>query len=171
MKKREKNSEDSNLSKSKRSRNGSKSKKFTRVSLRAGGISEYFENGAKRPQNQFKQKISLCTGRQFMRWSVLLIAVYNVIFIPLQFAYRIKFDNGILMMEIFTLILYALDIYFRVQNIRQLEQVGGNLQDSEINSELTAMVRDKDQFAKKVQLIKIEIACSTIAWFPFSLVF
>jgi hypothetical protein len=74
-------------------------------------------------------------------------------------------------MEILTLILYSLDIFFRVRNIRQLESVGGNLQESENFSELTAMVRDKDQFAKKVQLIKIEIACSTIALFPFSMVF
>lgn len=106
-----------------------------------------------------------------MRWSILLIANYNNFFIPIQYAYRIKFDGFVLLMEILTIIFYSLDIWFRVQNIKHLESVGGNTNESENFSELTTMIRDKDHFAKKIQIIKIEIACSTIALIPFSLIF
>jgi hypothetical protein len=66
-----------------------------------------------------------------MRSSILFIAIYNIIFIPIQFGYRIKFDGLFLMMEIFTIILYGFDVKFRLTNLRLLESVGGNLPESD----------------------------------------
>lgn len=74
------------------------------------------------------------------------------------------------MMEIFTIILYAFDIKFRVKNLRLLRAVGGNLPESE-NLNEQALMGDKDQFAKRIALIKLEIICSAIAIVPFSLIF
>ena len=74
------------------------------------------------------------------------------------------------MMEIFTIILYAFDIKFRVKNLRLLRAVGGNLPQSE-NLNEQALMGDKDQFAKRIAFIKLEIICSAIAIVPFSLIF
>jgi hypothetical protein len=65
--------------------------RFTRVSLRAGGINEHFEISSKQHTNHQKEKLIRCSSRQFMKWAILFIAIYNIIFIPLQFGYRIEF--------------------------------------------------------------------------------
>jgi hypothetical protein len=62
-----------------------------------------------------------------MKWASLVIVMYNIIFIPLQFGYRIPFHGVYLVLEVSTVILYLLDIFYRVKNLRMLEKVGGNL--------------------------------------------
>lgn len=49
-----------------------------------------------------------------MRWSILILVIYNIIFIPLQFGYRVEFDGLLLTMELLTIVLYGFDIKFRV---------------------------------------------------------
>jgi hypothetical protein len=73
-------------------------------------------------------------------------------------------------LEIFTVILYLFDIFYRIKNLRLLKRAGGNLPESENEIEQTLM-DDRDQFGKRVRLIKFEIACSAIASIPFSLIF
>jgi len=90
-----------------------------------------------------KEKIKICSTRQFMRWSILFMAIYNIAFIPLQFGYRIKFDGIFLVMELFTIILYGFDIKFRLQNLKLLQAVGGNLPESE-NLNEQKLMGDKD---------------------------
>ena len=113
------------------------------MSLRAGGITELFEIAQKTNQNQIKEKIKICTTRQFMKWSILLVSIYNILFIPLQFGYRINFEGPFLMMELFTIILYCFDIKFRMQNLKLLQSVGGNLPESE-NLNEQRLMGDKD---------------------------
>ena len=96
--------------------------------------------------------------------------MYNIIFIPLQFGYRIPFHGVYLVLEVFTVILYLLDIFYRVKNLRMLEKAGGNLPQSENEIEQTLM-DDRDQFGKRVRSIKTEIACSAVALIPFSFIF
>lgn len=66
-----------------------------------------------------------------MRWSILILVSYNVVFIPIQFGYRIKFDGFVLAMEILTIIFYILDIKFRVQNIQLYSRGVGFVHESE----------------------------------------
>ena len=106
----------------------------------------------------------------FMKWASLVIVMYNIIFIPLQFGYRIPFHGVYLVLEVFTVVLYLLDIFYRVKNLRMLEKAGGNLPQSENEIEQTLM-DDRDQFGKRVRLIKTEIACSAVALVPFSFIF
>lgn len=105
-----------------------------------------------------------------MKWASLVIVMYNIIFIPLQFGYRIPFHGVYLVLEVFTVILYLLDIFYRVKNLGMLKKAGGNLPQSENEIEQTLM-DDRDQFGKRVRLIKTEIACSAVALVPFSFIF
>lgn len=75
-----------------------------------------------------------------------------------------------MVLEIFTVILYLFDIFYRIKNLMMLEKAGGNLPESENEIEQTLM-DDRDQFGKRVRLIKIEIACSAVAAIPFSFIF
>lgn len=105
-----------------------------------------------------------------MRWIILLLSIYNVIFIPLQFAYRIDFHGVYLFLEIMTIFFYLVDIVYRFQNLRQLQDLNGNIADSEKEVERT-MMDDRDHFESRLFNIKFEIASSAIAFFPFSLLF
>jgi len=105
-----------------------------------------------------------------MKWSILLIVIYNIIFIPLQFAYRIEFTGIFAFLETVTILLYLLDIFFRCRNWRLLRKAGGNLISSSNLTEQTLM-DDKDHFERRMKMIKIEICCSAVALVPFSLVF
>jgi len=108
--------------------------------------------------------------RDFMKYSILIISVYNLIFTPLQFAYRIDYKGIYLMMELFTVVLYVFDIYYRRRNLIYLTLAGGNIPDSTNEIEQTLM-DDKDQFLKRLTLIKVEIACSAAAAIPFGFFF
>ena len=62
-----------------------------------------------------------------MKAAILTIVIYNLIFIPLQFGYRIKFRGIYLVMEILTMFLYIFDIIYRSKNLKELITAGGNL--------------------------------------------
>jgi hypothetical protein len=62
-----------------------------------------------------------------MKAAILVIVIYNLIFIPLQFGYRIQFKGIYLIMEVFTMVMYAFDIFYRVKNLNELVKAGGNL--------------------------------------------
>jgi hypothetical protein len=66
-----------------------------------------------------------------MKLWILLIVIYNLIFIPLQFGYRIPFKGIYLVMEILTWLLYIFDIIYRSKNLKELINAGGNLPQSE----------------------------------------
>jgi len=97
-------------------------RRISRVPLRAAGIQEHFQDVGGGPEEE--QILPLFTGiisgRKFMKWSILFAVVYNIIFIPLQFGYRIDFEGFYLIFEVFTVILYCCDIYFRLRNLRML---------------------------------------------------
>lgn len=52
--------------------------------------------------------------RRVVKWCVTLFTFYNLIFLPLQFAFRIKFEKVWLALEILTILSLLLDICFRV---------------------------------------------------------
>jgi len=71
-----------------------------------------------------------CSMRDFMKWSILIVSIYNLIFTPLQFAYRIGFKGPYFIMEVCTVVLYVFDIYYRKRNLNYLKMAGGNIPDS-----------------------------------------
>lgn len=87
--------------------------------------------------------------RNFMQYSILLISVYNMIFIPLQFGYRIPFRGKYLVLELVTILLYGMDIFFRLRHIKLLYMAGGNIPES-TNQIEQSLMDDKDQFLKRI---------------------
>lgn len=67
-------------------------KRIQRVPLRSSGINEHFNLGETTEENKIKDFIIKYTStRNFMKWSIVSMSIYNLVFIPLQFGYRIKF--------------------------------------------------------------------------------
>jgi len=52
-----------------------------------------------------------------MKYSILILSTYNLIFTPLQFAYRIDYKGIFAIMELFTVVIYLFDIYYRKRNL------------------------------------------------------
>lgn len=49
-----------------------------------------------------------------------LVAIYNLVFIPIQFAFNLKFKPVYLVMEAITILIYLIDISIRVYKYRAL---------------------------------------------------
>jgi len=96
--------------------------------------------------------------------------LYNIVFIPLQFAFLIPFEGFYFVFEILTIFTYSLDIVFRSRNIFLLVRSSGVLPTSSNDYE-RRLRDDKEKLQKRLLRIKIEIACSAIALIPFSLLF
>ena len=52
-----------------------------------------------------------------------LFVVYNLVFIPLQFAFNIKFKPIYLVMEVLTILVYLMEIAIRVVKFRRLKKL------------------------------------------------
>ena len=105
-----------------------------------------------------------------MKRIILIVICYNIVFIPLQFAYRLEYTTFYILMEIITVVSYTLDIYHRIKNLIQLNKMKGNLPESEKEIERTLM-DNIEHFKKRVSNLKTEIVTSCIAVLPFSMVF
>ena len=53
---------------------------------------------------------------------MIFVSVYNIIFIPLQFGFRIDFKGIYLIMEIFTILLYGIDVGVRIFEYRKIKK-------------------------------------------------
>jgi hypothetical protein len=79
-----------------------------------------------------------------MRYSILGISIYNLIFIPLQLAYRIPFRDIYIVLEFATILLYLLDVFLRVKKIQSLMKTGIVLRKSSTLEE--PLVEDREEF-------------------------
>jgi hypothetical protein len=52
---------------------------------------------------------------------VIGLIVLNIYFIPLSLAFRWKYGVGMFSLEFATILVYALDIYFRTQNYKSMQ--------------------------------------------------
>ena len=50
--------------------------------------------------------------KNYLKGLVIILIVYNIVFIPLQFAFDIRFDGKYLIMEMLTLLFYSIDIIY-----------------------------------------------------------
>jgi len=96
--------------------------------------------------------------------------VYNLIFIPLQFAFHFKFKHFYLVMEVLTILVYLAEIFIRVYKFRKLKKLGitpiemiKNAKDRYLRSDNRELRRETRQ-----QLLKLIV--TSIAVLPFSLI-
>lgn len=58
-----------------------------------------------------------------MRAVLTTLSFYNLVFVPLQFAFRIEYNNLILVLEIITIFFYVLDAYVRYKTLKNINWV------------------------------------------------
>ena len=58
-----------------------------------------------------------------MRAVLTTLSFYNLVFVPLQFAFRIEYNNLILVLEIITIFFYVLDSYVRYKTLKNINWV------------------------------------------------
>ena len=58
-----------------------------------------------------------------MRAIILIIALYNLIFIPICFGFRVKFEGVYMLMEILTILFYLIDICLRWSTLNTLSML------------------------------------------------
>ena len=63
---------------------------------------------------------------------VLLLAIYNVFFVPLSFGFRIKFKGVFLTLELLTIFFYLIEIVMRAVKLNQLNMLE-NISDLRLN--------------------------------------
>lgn len=86
-------------------------------------------------------------------------------FVPLSFAFRIKFEGAYLACEVLTIFVYLVDIclrWNRLNNFYQLEKIP----DSRLNQADRKLKNDPEQLHRNIQIQKVEIGCSLLACLP-----
>jgi len=133
-------------------------------------IEDHFGFLQKEKQHFLKSIKESISWRNFMKVAVFALVLYNVVFIPLQFAYRISYNAARVCAEILTITFYSIDIVLRIINYKQLVKTSGTmpLSSNEFERKLN---EDKEEFFKRLRNVKIEIICSIVALVPFSLFF
>lgn len=63
------------------------------------------------------------TFKKFMFFLNYAVAFYNIVLVPLEFAFRIENYGGLMAVNIFTLVFYLVDIFMRGFNIRKAKLV------------------------------------------------
>lgn len=101
---------------------------------------------------------------------VTVLVMYNMIFIPLQFGFRLEFKGYLLTFEVLTIVLYLTEVALRINYARRLQLIK-SAQLSKITHEYE-MELFTDQQALKEKLRKqwVKIVITLIAVFPFSLI-
>ena len=104
------------------------------------------------------------------RFVLIMLQIFNIIFIPLQGGYQIKFTPTLILIEAFTIIFYIIDIillclkYKRIKN--QLNKI-----DVEVNISNRVVWRSADTDYKELIILRIYFVASIISWFPFAMIF
>lgn len=58
-----------------------------------------------------------------MRAVITTLSFYNLVFVPMQFAFRIQYSQEILFMEIITIFFYLFDAYLRYKTLKNINWV------------------------------------------------
>jgi uncharacterized membrane protein len=77
---------------------------------------------------------------------VLCFNFYNMVFIPLQFAYRIEFKGIFLAFEIFTILAYLVEIGIRVAQLKTASKIQpSTMKQNQFDKKLSKNDKDKLQ--------------------------
>ena len=129
-------------------------------------------NDEQKIKKSFKKIKGYFSRRNIMRFTIFILSLYNVIFVPMQFAFRISYNGWILAMEILTISFYLLDAIMRFRTARLITRIletpfedleNPDDQKMKMVREETLKIRRRNQ--------KIEIACSLVASIPWSAAF
>lgn len=101
-----------------------RSKGFTQ---KVNQIEEHLRNITEVEWTWFETLKRTVTLRSVMKLLVVVTMLYNMIFIPLQFAYSISFKWPFWFLEAITLTVLALDIYLRWKNLKELIRSKGRM--------------------------------------------
>lgn len=99
------------------------------------------------------------------------LALYNIVFIPMQMGFTITFDGWYLFFEIMTILVYSADIYFIGRHFLQLQQsrrelaAGGSMEGRPSNA------HDRDEIETKLSSARLDLATSVVSMLPCSLIF
>lgn len=101
---------------------------------------------------------------------IILLSVYNIIFIPLQGAYQIDYHGGFIFLEVLTLIVYAIDFYKILQVHKKTSKIlkgmiAGHKRDEK------RLWRSIDDERKDLRKLKLDMLISVISWIPFTIIF
>lgn len=104
-------------------------------------------------------------------WEGLLfiLVTYNIIFIPLQMGFSIKFNGVYLFMEIMTMLVYTIDAFLIGKNYRNLKKASLNLPLGGDDYQ-KRLISDKDEIDYKIRLSKVNFISTVIGAIPFSLI-
>ena len=105
-----------------------------------------------------------------MKFLVFCVIMYNIVFIPLQFAYDISFKWPFWFLEILSIAVYIADFILRFRNLRMLILTNGKMEHSS-NIMERKLAEDKEEYMKRILYVKVELVCSAVAALPFAFVF
>ena len=91
------------------------------------------------------------TLKNFMRVVMAILSFYNIVFIPLQFGFRIKMQGIYLVMEMFTILFYLLDAGLRLVTIGRLKKVR-EMSDTELSKEDLKLKQDSESLQKRMRV-------------------
>ena len=80
---------------------------------------------------------------------VLAVSLYNIVFVPLSFGFRIKFQGIFMVLEVLTVFFYVVDICMRWSKLNHLKMLK-DIPDARLNSEDRKMKNDPEQLIKGI---------------------
>lgn len=137
--------------------------------MHTNNLNEYLEKAVKQVSKKKKLR-KFIKSLRVKQNILLLVSVYNVFFIPIQFAFRIPFESVFLYLEIATIVLYAFDISWRLIKIRRLFNLH-KIPDGKLRLKDKRLKRDSEMREQAIRNLKLEIILTAIAIFPFNLLF
>jgi hypothetical protein len=101
---------------------------------------------------------------------MLLLTIYNLMFIPIQMAFRIPFEGVYLGLECLTILAYTFDISRRAVKLRKLRKIN-TISDRKLRLKDRKLKRDTELLKNTINTQRTEIIMTAIAIFPFNLLF
>ena len=84
-----------------------------------------------------------------MRLVILLLSGYNLMFVPLQMAFRIKYTGLLITLEVLTIFFYLLDICLRMSTINHLKALN-HIPDLKLNAQERKLKTDSDALEQRI---------------------
>ena len=119
--------------------------------------------------NEDNQTESLMTRwlsiKNVISFCITVTSIYNIIFIPLSFAFRIPFEGVYLSFEVATVFFYLVDICLRWSKLNSYYQME-KIPDSRLSPVERKLKNDPEQLHRNKRIQKVEIGVSIAACLP-----
>ena len=115
-----------------------------------------------------------CNKRYYLdsikRFILILLQIYNLAFIPIQGAYRVKFSPPLIILELITIVFYVVDFVLLCSKYKRIKQSLSKItNESSLNSNIILNPVEADR--KQLKILKIHFILSAICWIPFAMIF